>query len=169
MATSPRLTVWEQAMVARAPRKGGGYPTAEQRAFKTVKDDVARDNAWMAVPALAPVLAPYLAQTALSWAARDPRVGQTVYRVFGDDASAIGKSWTRRNPAKVKDYRDAAGLPSGNSGRFVAEGRLTGTDGVWRRAALKLGDKRGGLDELVVSRPMTNITVKRVSGVNPEF
>ena len=95
--------------------------------------------------------------------------GDRVFRVWGDDAAANGRSWTRTDPRTVENYRDAAGLPNQNSGRFVTEGTLTDTAGVTQREALSVHGNRGGLDELVVPDPARQIRVDRVSGVNPEF
>jgi hypothetical protein len=57
MADAAGLTMWEQAMLTRAPRKAGGagYPTREQAEFQKVRDRISDENSWMAVPALAPV------------------------------------------------------------------------------------------------------------------
>ena len=38
-----------------------------------------------------------------------------VYRAFGGDARAQGFSWTTKDPRKVDNFRDAAGLPSGGA------------------------------------------------------
>jgi RHS repeat-associated protein len=56
-------------------------------------------------------------------------VGQKVYRVFGNRAKAYGRSWTPINPQTVPDYANAAGLPAGNSGKYLSEGTLTDTRG----------------------------------------
>jgi len=69
----------------------------------------------------------------------------------------------------VENYRDVAGLPNQNSGRFVTEGTLTNTKGVAQRDALSLHGNKGGFDELVVPDPAKQIRVDRVSGANPEF
>ena len=98
-----------------------------------------------------------------------PAVGQRVFRTWGDEAGAWGKSWTRTDPRSVAGYRDAAGLPGRNTGRFVSEGRLTNTEGVLQRRALPLEGKPGGLDEVVIPDPRRQIELERVSGVNPEF
>ena len=74
--------------------------------------------------------------------------GPAVYRVFGGDAQAMGRSWTTISPGAVGDYRAAAGLPTGNTGRFVAEGTLTSSRGVVSRAALSGAGGSGGLPEL---------------------
>ena len=89
--------------------------------------------------------------------------------MWGDGAGANGRSWSRTDPRTVENYRDAAGLPNQNSGRFVTEGTLTNTKGVAQRDALSLHGNKGGLDELVVPDPAKQIRVDRVSGANPEF
>jgi hypothetical protein len=58
----------------------------------------------------------------------------TVYRVFGGDARAQGFSWTTKNPTSIKDFRDAAGLPSGgasgatNTAEFMIKGRVNSSN-----------------------------------------
>ncbi len=53
---------------------------------------------------------------------------QTVYRVFGGDARALGFSWSPVNPENVSNYRNLAGLPSGgasgstNTAEFLLKG-----------------------------------------------
>lgn len=39
-----------------------------------------------------------------------PKPGDKAYRVWGDEAGAYGRSWSRTDPRTVKNYRDAAGL-----------------------------------------------------------
>lgn len=56
MAGSAILTLQDQADLARAPRKGD-YLTPRQRAFDDERRRASRENAWMAVPALAPAAA----------------------------------------------------------------------------------------------------------------
>lgn len=51
--------------------------------------------------------------------------GDKIYRVWGDGAGPNGRSWSRTDPRTVENYRDSAGLPNQNSGRFVTEGTLT--------------------------------------------
>ncbi len=97
------------------------------------------------------------------------QTGIKVYRVWGDGAGSAGRSWTTVNPSTVTNFRNVAGLPSQNAGRFVSEGILEDVMGVTRRAALKLGSNSGGLPELVVPNPQTQISLIRVSGVNPPF
>lgn len=98
-----------------------------------------------------------------------PKPGNKIYRVWGNEASANGRSWSRTDPRAVDNYRGAAGLPNQNSGRFVTEGTLTNAKGVTQRDALPLHGNNGGLDELVVPDPANQVRVDRVSGVNPEF
>ncbi|NOY84050.1 MAG: hypothetical protein GXO96_04355 [Nitrospirae bacterium] len=98
-----------------------------------------------------------------------PKHGDKVYRVWGDGAGPNGRSWSRTDPSTVKSYRNEAGLPDQNSGRFVTEGTLKDTRGVTQREALSLHGNKGGLDEVVVPKPGEQIRVDRVSGVNPEF
>jgi len=109
-----------------------------------------------------------------------PLVGDKVYRVFGEEtdipetgpptgARPFGQSWTRIDPATVPNYRNVAGLPKTNPGRFVAEGTLKGVDGVTVRDALPLDGNIGGLDEVVVPNAQHQIELNGVYDVNPPF
>lgn len=94
----------------------------------------------------------------------------TLFRVFGDEAQGLGKYHTTVDPAVVEDYRTVAGLYPGNSGSFVLEGTLNDTEGVtFTQAAPGPGGVGGGLPEVYVPNPETQITIQRVSGVNPSF
>jgi hypothetical protein len=88
-------------------------------------------------------------------------VGQKVYRVFGNRAKAYGRSWTPIDPRTVPNYAEAAGLPEGNSGKYLSEGTLINTQGVQARTALqvdtKYGLRSGGLPEYVVPDPKNQI------------
>jgi RHS repeat-associated protein len=95
--------------------------------------------------------------------------GTTVYRVWGDAATAGGRSWTTVNPASIGNFRNIGGLPSQNSGRFVSEGVVRDTTGITSRSALPLHGNRGGLPELIFPDPATQIELTRVSGVNPPY
>ena len=90
-----------------------------------------------------------------------------VYRVYGAEAKPNGYSWTDVNPNFVKHYRDAAGLPDVNTGRFVIEGTVRKLDIMKTREALPLDGNRGGLNELIINP--RNVYINRVSGANPEF
>ncbi|MDY0078891.1 MAG: RHS repeat-associated core domain-containing protein, partial [Bacteroidales bacterium] len=97
----------------------------------------------------------------------------TVYRVYGGDAKAGGFSWTPKNPGKVGDFRNAAGLPSGgasgvnNTGRFVIKGTVNHRTIIKTRSAVPLDGNKGGLPEYIIDPK--NVNIRRVSGVNPEF
>ncbi|MBI9090105.1 MAG: RHS domain-containing protein [Desulfobacterium sp.] len=90
-----------------------------------------------------------------------------VYRVYGGKAKPDGFSWTDVDPSTVKTYRDAAGLPDVNTGRFVVEGTAKKTAIIKTRDALPLDGNKGGLNEFIIDPK--NVVKKRVSGVNPEF
>jgi RHS repeat-associated protein len=96
--------------------------------------------------------------------------GTKVYRVWGDKSGPWGESWTTVDPRTVSNYRSAAGLPDTNTGRFVSEGILNFTEGVTSKSSsiIKPG-QQGGLPELVIKNPEGKITLRRVSGANPEF
>ena len=98
-----------------------------------------------------------------------PSPGQRVYRVWGGGARPFSRSWTRIDPRTAPNYRDAAGLPDSNTGRFVSEGELTDATGVIQRPALSVHGNRGGLDEVVIPDPRRQVRIERVSGVNPEY
>jgi RHS repeat-associated protein len=101
--------------------------------------------------------------------ARDVPEGIKVYRVYGEKNKPMGASWTPVDPRIVENYRDVAGLPSVNTGRFVVEGRLVDARGVVRKTADPLDGNRGGLPEFVIRDAERQVKVERVSGVNPPF
>jgi hypothetical protein len=92
-----------------------------------------------------------------------------LYRVWGGDSPPFGESWTTTNPGAVSDFRGGAGLPPENAGRFVSEGILSGTDGVYTTTASRIGSNPGGLPEVVVPNADAQIDLIRVSGANPPF
>jgi len=94
--------------------------------------------------------------------------GTKVYRVWGDKSGAWGKSWTATNPGEVENFRDAAGLPNQNTGRFVSEGVITDMKGIKTKAATPLHGNKGGLPEVVIPDPEKQVKLERVSGVNPK-
>lgn len=95
--------------------------------------------------------------------------GTKVYRVWGDGAAANGRSWTTVNPGAVPNYRGAAGLPSQNTGRFVSEGVIQDATGITTRSSLPLGGNPGGLPEVLIPNPASQVRLTGVSGVNPPF
>ena len=99
----------------------------------------------------------------------DVSAGTKLYRVWGDEARAWGRSWTTEDPSLAGNYRDIAGLPNQNSGRFVSEGMLTNTEGVEVTTAAPLHGNQGGMTEVIVPNPEQQIELQRVSGVNPPF
>ncbi len=113
----------------------------------------------------------------------EPRAGAIVYRVYGTDpddpdtpgAGPMGHSWTTVDPSSVPNYREAAGLLSGgrsgirNTGRFVIVGRLTDPSGVQVRSALALDGNPGGMLELIVPEPASQIEIIGVYGLNPPY
>jgi RHS repeat-associated protein len=90
---------------------------------------------------------------------RAPVPRTKVYRVWGGKSGPNGRSWTRVDPRTVPNYRDAAGLPDSNTGRFLSEGELINTEGVNATTASELDGNQGGLDELEVPNPETQIDV----------
>nr|WP_256381552.1 RHS repeat-associated core domain-containing protein [Sulfuricella sp. T08] len=95
--------------------------------------------------------------------------GTQVFRVWGDGANAWGRSWTTVDPRTVQNYRDTAGLPNQNSGRFLSEGVLKDTSGVTLKAADPLHGNIGGLPEVVIPNPQSQIKLQNVQGINPKF
>lgn len=110
-----------------------------------------------------------LVNAARSGAAAGTAEGPTIFRVYGEKNNPMGQSWTPTDPRSVSNFRDAAGLPDVNSGRFVAEGKLMDSSGVTVRSALPLDGNKGGLPEWVIPNAAEKVRIDRVSGVNPEF
>jgi hypothetical protein len=113
----------------------------------------------------------FAARAALTVAARAAAgEGTQVFRVFGNEAKGLGHYYTTVNPATVANYRQTAGLFPGNSGQFVLEGTLRNTEGViFTEAAPGPGGIGGGLPEVFVPNPKTQISILRISGANPDF
>lgn len=107
-----------------------------------------------------------LGQTALKNTDEFTQVGKKVYRVWGDDATAWGRSWTTTDPRKVGDYRDLAGLPKENTGRFLSEGIVEDASGIRLKSADPLHGNTGGLPELVIPNPEQQILLQNVQGIN---
>lgn len=90
--------------------------------------------------------------------------------MFGDEAQGLGRYYTTANPGSLSNFREAAGLFPGNTGRFVLEGTLNNTEGViFRAAAPGPGGVGGGLPEVFVPNPAKQINIIGVSGSNPPF
>jgi RHS repeat-associated protein len=98
-----------------------------------------------------------------------PTKGTKVYRVYGENNNPLGQSWTTVDPSTVPNYRDAAGLPDVNTGRFVIEGTIINPTGITTRKALPLDGNKGGLAEILIPDAKTQVHIDHVSGVNPEF
>ena len=103
-----------------------------------------------------------------------PEPMQMVYRVYGGDSTLYGHSWTPTDPRMVKNYRDAAGLPSGgmsgsrNTGEYLAIGILHDKTGVKSRLALPLdGNSGGGIIEYEVPCPEMQITIIKIDILDP--
>jgi hypothetical protein len=96
-------------------------------------------------------------------------VGKPVYRLWGDASGPWGKSWTTVDPRTVPDFRNQAGLPAGNSGRFLSEGVLKDGTGVNQTTATPLDGNKGGLPETVIPNPEKQVDLKNVQGINPEM
>lgn len=99
--------------------------------------------------------------------------GTKLYRVWGDDAGPWGKSWTTVDPRTVDGFRNLAGLPDKNTGRFLSEGILIDSSNTIVKSADALmssrGVRPGGLPEVVVPNAEARIKLQNVMGINPEF
>jgi RHS repeat-associated protein len=103
--------------------------------------------------------------------------GQTVYRIWGGNtetpdnsfSEAWGHSWTTVDPRTIENYRNIAGLPDANTGRFISIGTVTDSTGVTIRKALPLDGNMGGLDEALFPNPNSQIELNGVYGLNPSF
>jgi len=93
---------------------------------------------------------------------------QTIYRVFGGEAKALGKSWTPINPKTIPNYRNAAGLPNINSGKFIIEGTVKESNILLKRSALSLDGNTGGIMEYIVKDP-NKIKIKSVLELYPPY
>jgi hypothetical protein len=108
--------------------------------------------------------------TAARAAAPAVQEGTMVYRVFGGEARGLGQSWTTVNPGTVGNFREAAGLFPGNTGQFLAIGRLQSTEGVMLRQALPgPGGVGGTIPELLIPNAGRQVCLLGVCGVNPGF
>jgi len=95
--------------------------------------------------------------------------GTTVYRVWGGNSGQMGQSWTPVNPRTVFDYRNAAGLPSGNTGLFLTEGLLQINEGTYLQPAKPLDGNIGGLPELVVPNAPYKIVPQNTIRLTPPY
>jgi len=95
--------------------------------------------------------------------------GMPIFRVYGNGASAFGKSWTPIDPSTILNYRNLAGLPDENTGRFIIEGIIKNTNGMYFRNALPLDGNAGGISEILVLDAINQIQIMSVQGVNPTF
>jgi RHS repeat-associated protein len=98
-----------------------------------------------------------------------PKVGQKIYRIFGEKNNPYGESWTPIDPRTSPNYRSEAGLPDVNTGRFALEGKINNTSGITVRKALPLDGNPGGLTEYLIPDAKSQVSIERASGVNPEF
>jgi hypothetical protein len=64
------------------------------------------------------------------------------------------------DPRKVAKYRDEAGLPDENTGRYLSIGKLHDTTGVKVKAADPLDGNRGGRDEIEVPNVGKQISIE---------
>lgn len=70
----------------------------------------------------------------------------------------------------MDNFREAAGLYPGNTGRFVLEGEIVSTNGLTVRPSLPgPGGVGVWLPEVIIPDAKAQVSVLRVSGVNPEL
>jgi len=86
----------------------------------------------------------------------------TVYRVFGGDSRAQGRSWTPIDPRTVENFRASAGLPTGgqygtNTADFMLIGKVKASDISKVRPALPLDGNPGGLTEYLIDPSKINL------------
>jgi hypothetical protein len=109
-----------------------------------------------------------------------PTEGTSVWRIFGEAQDGIGRlqagsrpfgpSWTPTQPDLIADFRQAAGLPNENPGRFVIEGVVRDPRYVYDvRSALPLDGNPGGLAEYLIRDAQEAVEVRGVSGVNESW
>jgi hypothetical protein len=118
-------------------------------------------------------------EAAVEAIARAPEVGQRVYRVWGrstdpdagDGSGPYGQSWTRDDPRLSTNYRDEAGLPDENEGRFLTIGELRSIKGVEvaPNGAVPLDGNAGGADEIIIPIPQFQVTITDVIGLDPDW
>jgi hypothetical protein len=152
---------------------GGARRRSQEQLLGGVTAAAALATALFALPAAQELRGPIAVRAAEAIAAREAATtvteGGKVFRVWGDEAKAWDRSWITVDPRTVPDYRNVAGLPSGNTGRFLSEGILENTQGVATRPPLPLHGNMGGLPEVVVPKPTQQIKLLNVQGLNPPF
>ncbi|MEM2591956.1 MAG: hypothetical protein QXI60_05155 [Thermofilaceae archaeon] len=80
-----------------------------------------------------------------------------------------GRYWTPIDPSTIRNYRDIAGLPPQNRGRFLIIAEIVDPTGIEVSRAAPVGGTRGGLIEYKIPNPRQQIRVLRVIGLNPPF
>ncbi len=93
--------------------------------------------------------------------------GSNVWRLFGGTSPGMGNYWATVDPTTISNYANAAGLPPGNTGRFIVQGVLNDMTGVEVSEAPGIGTNLGGLRQVFVPNPACQITVICVGGLNP--
>jgi len=93
----------------------------------------------------------------------DIQVGQKVFRIYGGDSGAFGQSWTPINPNTLGNARNLLGLPNGNSGQFLLEGRILDVEGISARTALPLDGNTGGAVEYLIPNAAKKVALDKVS------
>jgi hypothetical protein len=113
--------------------------------------------------------------------AAQPEAGQKVYRVYGGEpmdadawmagefSGSWGRYWTPIDPRRIRDYRNIAGLPIENKGRFLIVGELIDPRGIRVERAAPIGSNRGGLVEYQIPNPRRQVRILQVIGLNPPF
>ena len=100
-------------------------------------------------------------------AAYVPKVGDKVYRVWGDGSKIGGRSWTPENPLYSSNYRNVAGLPNENSGENIAQGVLNDVSGIKVKAATALDGNEGGWIEYEIPNVANQVTITGGAAIYP--
>jgi RHS repeat-associated protein len=105
------------------------------------------------------------------------RRGATVYRVTGGESRTMGREgkptyWTTVPPDVPRNFRAAIGLHPGNSGQYVAVGKVKSTTGVSVSPAEEGPTTPPGalmLPQVVMTETPRKIKLTGVYGANPAF
>jgi hypothetical protein len=88
---------------------------------------------------------------------------QVSFQALGDDIGHL------IDPRRIRDYRNIAGLPIENKGRFLIVGELIDPRGIRVERAAPIGSNRGGLVEYQIPNPRRQVRILQVIGLNPPF
>ena len=95
-----------------------------------------------------------------------------IYRVWGGPATLYGRSWTPVDPRTLgTSYRNLAGLPATNEGTKLSQAVIVVHTGITYRPALAIpsAGTAGGLPEIVIPDPQSQLRILSTEDVNPPF